>query len=151
MGFIPAKDKSVSAEPGEHGGTDDGGPHGPGGPHGEYDQIIQFKGDPTQFARYQLLQNGREVGWVYVAGNSTNDSTEMWQLYRSTVTGYGEARAGESAPGRAGYTWPSPDNASGEQQDVTTRMRYFDATPAVRAPANLQEGTHYQQVKARCT
>lgn len=112
-------------------------------------QVNPFKANPNRFARYQMLQNGREVGWVYVDGESGTRCTEHWQIYTRTITGDGEKLPDGTVPPRALYTWPSQGNFIGEAVDVTTRLVYRGDADSIKPPENAS-GEDYQAINASC-
>lgn len=110
-------------------------------------QVDPFGPDPTKFAKYQLVQNGREAGFVYVKGSTTTNSIETWQLYKTTAYGVG---MGENGFQRGYYVYPSFEARQAASPDVTTRYIYCAVVTAVTAPPGLTNGTHYQTITATC-
>lgn len=112
---------------------------GPGG------QVSPLKPNPELYASYQILQDGNEVGWVYVRGSSGTDCTETWLLYKSTVTGAGLALPGSTAAiTRAAYTWPSEENL-----DVSLRLIYRGRSDTATGPSDLTGSHPWDAINAR--
>lgn len=113
----------------------------------ELKQVCPFRPDPTKYAKYQLVQDGREVGFVYVRGGATTDCTETWQLYKTTADGVG---TGENGFQRGYYVYPSYEARQTESPDVSTRYIYRAVVTSVTSPPGLTNGTHYQTITAVC-
>jgi len=107
-------------------------------------QVSPFKPDPSKYAKYQLIQYNKEVGFVFVIGTSATACTETWQLYNSRASGNGDGFA------RAQYIFPSYQNVVGsESTDVTTRYLYKGSFGSITLPPGIT-GSDYLQVIAAC-
>lgn len=113
----------------------------------ELKQVSPYTPNPSLFAFYQLVQNGNEVGLVYVKGTGARDCVETWQLYRTTAAGVG---TGFNGLRRGFYTFPSFQTRTGESTDVTTRYVYLGTREVLLAPSGLSS-TQYQVITATCT
>jgi hypothetical protein len=111
-------------------------------------QVSPFRPDPTKYARYQVIQDGLEVGWVMVKGYGTTQCLEVWQLYKTNAAGHGP---GEYGFQRGFYVYPSYQNNQTENTDVTTRYVFRSVTPSIVVPPGLVNGTNYQTINATCT
>ena len=111
-------------------------------------QVSPFRPDPTKYARYQLIQDDREVGWVFVKGYSTTQCIEVWQLYNTSAYNHG---SGEYGFARGYYVYPSYRVLQTENTDVTTRYVFRSVSPSITAPPGLLNGTNYQTITATCT
>ncbi len=118
-------------------------------------QVSPYTPNPNLYTRYQLLQFGREVGWVYSQGGVDTLCTERWTLYTASASGYGEPLPDGSVPPRAGYVWPSyqnvPQDGSFGATDITTRYLFKSIVPAIVPPPGLILGVDYIQVVAACS
>lgn len=109
-------------------------------------QVSPFKPDPNKYARYQLVQNNFEVGFVYVKGISVKKCIETWQLYDAGASG-GQGSYGFK---RELYLYPSYQSSPTESKDVTTRFIFRDVVDVITAPSGLGE-TDYQTIVADCS
>ncbi|NOU31119.1 MAG: hypothetical protein HOO96_24735 [Polyangiaceae bacterium] len=104
----------------------------------------------TRYAVYQLLQGGQEVGWVHVRGMVAG-TVEVWQLYKTTVTGTNP----NTGSLRAAYTWPSTRSYQGggiiEKKRATTEIVYTTeiATSDLSDTGGAGAG-NYRQVETSC-
>lgn len=102
-------------------------------------QVFPFKPNPNAMARYRLLQAGKEVGWVYVAGADQFNCKETWQLYKAGVPAGGGVA-------RAPYVWPSFEATNTTSKDVTLQLKFDASVGAVSKPEGLSPGTHYDEL-----
>lgn len=110
-------------------------------------QICPYRPDPSKFARYQVVQNGYEVGIVFVRGSAVTACTEYWQLYKTTAVG---VPGGLNGFQRSYYTYPSYESRQTEGPDVTTRFIFVSVTTSVTPPSGLLPGTNYTTITAIC-
>jgi hypothetical protein len=94
-------------------------------------QIVPFKVNPNAYAKYRVLQNGVEVGFVYVKGQDEFHCTETWQLYNVNVPA-----------GLAPYIWASPTNGQTASVNTSLQLAYVGPAAAVTPPANLSAGQY---------
>jgi hypothetical protein len=111
------------------------------------EQITPFRPDPTKYTKFQLVQDAKEVGFVFVKGSSHVNCVEYWQLYKPAAAGVG---MGENGFQRYWYMYPSYEANVTESPDVTTRYIYVGISSTVTAPPGLVAGTHYQNITASC-
>jgi hypothetical protein len=118
-------------------------------PKGEHlmRQICPYRPDPTKFARYQVVQNGYEVGMVFCRGSDVTACTEYWQLYKTTAVG---VPGGLNGFQRSYYIYPSYESRQTESPDVTTRFIFVSVATSVTPPTGLQAGTNYTTITALC-
>jgi hypothetical protein len=117
-----------------------------GGHTAELKQVSPYTPNPNQYAFYQLVQNGTEVGLVYVKGTGARDCTETWQLYNTSASGVG---MGFNGFRRGYYVFPSFQARTTESTDVTTRYIYIGVANTITAPSGLNS-TQYQTITATC-
>ena len=139
MGFMPAP-QTIPKTPGQLAAEAESDPN---------EQVTPYMPNPNLFARYQILQNGNEVGWVYVSGQSGTSCGEHWQLYNVGTTGQGSTLPDGTTPTRAGYVWPSLNNNQAESTDVILRIVFIGSVSQVMPPPNLSPNS-YTQITAQC-
>ncbi len=108
-------------------------------------QVSPYTPDPSKFTRYQIIQNGYEVGFVYVQGSSITSCVETWQLYLAGVTG-----VGEFGYQRRAYVYPSYQSGPTSSPDVTTRYIFREVASSIRNPTGMGSSS-FQLIRATCT
>lgn len=103
-----------------------------------------------RYAVYQLLQDGKEVGWVHVRG-LVGGTVEVWQMYKTSVGGTNP----NTGSARGAYVWPSSRSYQGggiiEKPQATTEVVYKTeiATSDLTDTGGAGAG-NYRQVEATC-